>query len=423
MSKKINQAPRGTRDILPEEQFYFSYIEKIFESVVKSAGFRKIYTPAFEDTSLFVRGVGKGTDVVEKEMYTFEDKSGNSLTLRPEGTAPVVRAYLEDGMQSWTQPVKLYYYMPMYRYERPQAGRYREHWQFGFEMIGDKDPIADVAIISTASRIYKKLGLFDQISIQLNSIGCQSCRPKYLKELKEYYGQNLKQVCLDCKKRYEINTLRLLDCKEDKCQALIEEAPQSINYLCSECHSHFKETLELLDEIGTNYEINPRLVRGFDYYTRTVYEFWTQKNGYAVGGGGRYDRLVEVLGGKPTPALGFSAGVDRIVEELKKNPEIILQQEKAVDVFVAQIGAEARKSCLKLLNGLWDQGIKAEGCLDKGSISQQLSMSNRLETKYTLIIGQKEAFDETVIIKEMQSGNQEVYPQDKVIKEIKNRLK
>jgi histidyl-tRNA synthetase len=421
MSKKTYQVPRGTKDILPEDQVYFDYLLDTFETVVSSAGYKRVTTPVFEDTGLFVRSVGKGTDIVDKEMYTFNDKSNNSLTLRPEGTAPIVRAYLENGMQSWPQPVKLYYFMPMYRYERPQAGRYREHWQFGFESIGDKDPIADVTVISTAVRIFKNLGL-PNVSVQLNSIGDSVCRPKYIKVLKDYYKDKLNKVCPDCKRRYEVNPLRLLDCKEKQCQPIIEEAPQFINYLCKDCHDHFKEVLELLDEINVSYDLNPRLVRGFDYYTRTVFEFWAGREGFAVGGGGRYDRLVELLGGKATPALGFAAGADRIVNELKNNPELEIKPSKKIDVYVAQLGNEARKSCLKLLSGLWDTGIAAEGCLDRGSISEQLSTSNRLKAKYTLIIGQKEAYDETVIIKEMASGNQEIYPQDQTMKEIKKRL-
>jgi histidyl-tRNA synthetase len=425
MAKKTYQAPRGTRDILPEDQVYFDYLEKTFESIIKTAGFQKITTPIFEETELFIQGVGKGTEIVDREMYTFDDKSRNSLTLRPEGTSPIVRAYLENGMQSWSQPVKLYYYMPMYRYDRPQAGRYREHWQFGLEMIGDEEPIADVTVILSAQRVYKKLGLWPRLSLQLNSIGCSSCRPKYIKELREYYKDNLKKVCSDCKTRYKGNLLRLLDCKERKCQTVIEEAPQIINFLCRECHDHFKEVLELLDEINVVYEINPCLVRGLDYYTKTVFEFWTEKEGAqnSLGGGGRYDGLIEALGGKPTPGLGFAGGVDRTVEYLKNNPEVDILFNHQADVFVAQLGDNARKSCLKLLCGLWDEEIIAEGCLDKGGISEQLSMANRLKVKYTLIIGQKEAFDETVIIKEMSSGNQEIYPQNNVVREIKKRLK
>ncbi len=424
MAKKIIQTPRGTRDILPETQVYFDYVEKVFESVVSSAGFAKITTPVFEDTNLFVRGVGEGTDIVEKEMYTFKDRSDNSLTLRPEGTASIVRAYLEDGMQSWSQPVKLYYFEPMYRYDRPQAGRYREFWQFGFEMIGDKSALADAVVITTAYRIYEKLGLKDTLSMQINSIGCSECRPKYLRELTKYYKENEKELCADCKKRFVTNPLRLLDCKEKRCQALAEEAPQILSSLCPACHDHFKEVLEYLDEIGILYEINPRLVRGLDYYTRTVFEFWNGNDGAqnSLGGGGRYDKLVEILGGQSTPALGFAGGVDRTVEQIKELTEEISLGETR-DVFVAQIGDEARKKCFRLMNDLWNSGIDAEGCLDKGSISNQLAAANKLGAKYALIMGQKEAYDDMVIMKEMISGTQEVIPMSKIIPEIKRKLK
>ncbi len=425
MTKKTFQAPRGTRDLLPDDQVYFDYLNSTFKNVVKAAGFRQITTPAFEDTNLFVRGVGKETDVVDKEMYSFVDKSNNSLTLRPEGTAPIVRSYLENGMQAWPQPVKLYYTMSMYRYDRPQAGRYREFWQYGLEMIGDKEPFADVMVISTAYRFYQKLGLADHITLQLNSIGCQKCRPKYIKELTSFYKENEKKICNNCKSRVESNPLRLLDCKEAKCQALIEEAPQVINFLCTECHDHFKKVLELLDEINVTYEINPRLVRGLDYYTRTVFEFWTDRDGSqnALCGGGRYDNLVENFGGKSTPALGFAGGTDRTIEFIKSHPEIEILESRKVDIFVVQLGNEARKNCLKLLSSFWDEEVAAEGGLDKEGISGQLSHANRLQAKYALIIGQKEAYDQTVIIKEMASGNQETYPLDKIVKEIKKRLK
>lgn len=424
MAKKIIQTPRGTRDILPDTQAYFAYVEKVFESVVRSAGFAKITTPAFEDTNLFIRGVGEGTDIVDKELYTFKDKSDNSLTLRPEGTAPIVRAYLEDGMQSWPQPVKLYYFEPMYRYDRPQAGRYREFWQFGFEMIGDKSALADAVVITTAHRIYEKLGLKGTMSVQINSIGCPDCRGKYLKELVKYYKDNEKELCTDCKKRYATNPLRLLDCKEKKCQLLSEDAPQILSSLCAACHDHFKEVLEYLDEIGILYEINPRLVRGLDYYTRTVFEFWNGKEGAqnSLGGGGRYDKLVETLGGQPTAALGFAGGVDRTVEQIKEICDDAEVSETR-DVFVAQIGDEARKKCFRLMNDLWNSGVDAEGCLDKGSISNQLAAANKIGAKYALIMGQKEAYDDMVIIKEMISGTQEVISLDKVIPEVKRRLK
>jgi histidyl-tRNA synthetase len=424
MAKKNIQSPRGTRDILPDMQAYFDYIERAFESVVRSAGFSKITTPVFEDTELFVRGVGQGTDIVEKEMYTFKDKSDNSLTLRPEGTAPIVRAYLQNGMQSLPQPVKLYYFEPMYRYDRPQAGRYREFWQFGFEMIGDKSAIADAVVITTAYRIYDKLGMGEALSMQINSIGCSDCRPKYLKELTKYFKDNEKELCADCKKRLNSNPLRLLDCKEKKCQLLAEDAPQIVNSLCTPCHDHFREVLEYLDEISIVYEINPKLVRGLDYYTRTVFEIWNNKGGSqnSLGGGGRYDKLIGILGGQDTPALGFAGGVDRTAEQIIEIKEITEIGERR-DVFVAQIGDEARKKCFCLMNDLWNSGVDAEGCLDKGAISDQLKAADKIGAKYTLIMGQKEAYDGTVIIKEMLSGTQEVVSMDKVIPEVKRRLK
>lgn len=423
MGKKIIQKPRGTKDILPEEQKYFKYLRNVFETVAEEAGFEKIDTPTFEDTTLFVRGVGKETDIVGKEMYTFKDKSDNSITLRPEGTAPIVRAYLENGMQSRPQPINLYYFGPFFRYERPQAGRYREFWQFGMEVIGDKSPLVDANIIATASRIYKKLNIKD-ISIQVNSMGCTVCRPKYIKILKKYYAGNLTKLCADCKKRYKTNPLRLLDCKNEKCIPLQAEAPQIINNLCSACHDHFKTVLEYVDELEVSYDLNPNIVRGFDYYTGTIFEIWNEKDGAqnALGGGGRYDSLVDLLGGSKTPAIGFGGGVERTIEEMGKEG-IELEKEKNVNIFVAQLGNKARKKCFKLLNDLLDAGIGTEARFDKGGIGEQLKIASNRGVQFTLLIGQREAFDDTVIIKDMASGNQEVFPYEKIVKEMAKRLK
>jgi histidyl-tRNA synthetase len=290
-------------------------------------------------------------------------------------------------------------------------------------MIGDKSPLADAIGITSAYRVYEKIGVIDDLSLQINSIGCRNCRDKYIKELSKFYRENIKKICPNCKVRLEVNPLRLLDCKEEKCRVLAEEAPQIINHLCSDCHQHFKEVLEYLDEVGIVYELNPSLVRGLDYYNRTVFEFWSQKEGAqnSMGGGGRYDSLIEMLGGKDTPALGFAGGVDRIVEFLKSK-EIEVENNGKADVYVAQIGDSARKKCFKLLNELWRNAISAEGCLDKGTISEQLGTANKLGVKYTMLIGQKEAYDDTVIIKEMSSGNQETYPTNKAISEIRKRL-
>ncbi|MCL4386878.1 MAG: histidine--tRNA ligase [Patescibacteria group bacterium] len=423
MAKKTFQTVRGTRDLLPKDNKYFDFIFDQYVSEAKNAGFSKIETPMFEDTNLFVRGVGRETDIVEKEMYTFKDKSGNSITLRPEGTAPIVRAYLEDGMQAWPQPVSLYYSSPMFRYDRPQAGRYREFYQFGVEVIGSMSPLIDVSLISMSWRVLEKIGLKD-ITLQVNSIGCPSCRPKYRRMLSAYITDNAKKLCKNCLKRSKTNPLRVLDCKEKVCRLLMEDAPILINNLCTECHNHFKEVLEWLDDLEIPYELNTKLVRGLDYYTKTVFEIWTKSQGAqnSLGGGGRYDELVETMGGKATPAIGFAMGIDRIVE-LMKEQEIQLPEERLAEVYVVQLGDEAKKKGFKLLNELQKSGIRTQGGLDKDGISEQLKIASNLGAVYSVIIGQKEAMSGTAIIKEMSSGNQEVVAIEKVVKELIKRLK
>lgn len=422
MGNKIVQKVRGMRDILPEEQRYFNYLRDVFESACEHSGFEKIYTPTVESTNLFIRTVGKGTDIIDKEMYTFKDKSGNSVALRPEGTASIARAYLENGMTGKPQPVKLYYKMPMFRYDRPQAGRYREHWQFGVEALGEKSPLLDVTVIGLALRIIKSAGL-ENVSLQINSIGCPTCRPKYRKVLVEYLKKNQSKLCPDCKRRLKTNPMRVLDCKVAGCIAIAEEAPQSVNNLCSPCHEHLRVILEYLDELDINYALNSRLVRGLDYYIRTVFEIWAEgDNGMlTLGGGGRYDGLTQLVGGKSVSGIGFGLGADRIVAELKSHG-IELPGKHSVEVYVAQLGEEAKKKSFRLLFDLQQVGIGAEGSLEKGSISDQLKAANRFGVPYTLIIGQKEAFSDTVIIKDMHSGAQEIYPREKVVKELSKRL-
>jgi histidyl-tRNA synthetase len=422
MSGKLIQSMRGMRDILPEEQKYFKALARVFESACEHSGFAKIYTPTVESESLFVRTVGRSTDIVEKEMYNFKDKSGNMVVLRPEGTASVVRAYLENGMTSLPQPVKLYYEMPMFRYDRPQAGRYREHWQFGAEVIGDKSPQADVNLIALALRTIQGAGI-SGISLQINSIGCPNCRPKYRKVLVSYLKENEKKLCADCKRRTRTNPLRVLDCKQKACGEVTADAPQMVNHLCGTCHEQFKTILEYLDVLDINYEINPRLVRGLDYYVRTVFEIWGEREGSqsSLGGGGRYDGLSELIGGKPAPGIGFGLGADRIVEEMKRQ-NIEVSEAHSVDVYVAQLGEEAGKKSFKLLFELQNAGVGAEGSIARGSISDQLKIANRYRVPFTLIIGQKEAFSDTVIIKDMHSGAQEIYPMDRVVREIQKRL-
>ncbi len=305
------RAPRGTSDILPGEQGYFRYIEERAASLCQLYGYERIDTPVFEDARLFVRTIGPGTDIVEKETYTFDDRSGQAMTLRPEGTAPICRAYIEHGMHNLPQPVRLYYFASIFRYERPQKGRYRQHQQFGVEAIGDGDPALDAEVIDVAWQFFDSLGLRN-LSLQLNSIGCKLCRPVYLEELKGHYSAHVDRLCPDCKARLRKNPLRLMDCKKPSCQDIAQSAPRSIEHLCSQCKEHFESVVKYLLILGIPFEKNHRLVRGLDYYTKTVFEIQPQgEEGAqsAVGGGGRYDDLIEELGGKPTPAIGFAVGV------------------------------------------------------------------------------------------------------------------
>jgi histidyl-tRNA synthetase len=338
------QAPRGTQDILPEEQPYWRYIEEKAQQAAQLYGYGRIETPTFEEAGLFVRTVGAGTDIVEKEMYTFRDLGGGDMTLRPEGTAPVCRAYIEHGMASLPQPVKLFYLAPIFRYERPQAGRYREHHQFGFEAIGDADASVDAEVIDMAWRFYESLGLKD-LTLQINSIGCPKCRPAHLAALKEYF-QAL-PLCADCQVRINKNTLRLLDCKNPACQTQAAQAPRSIDYLCPECAAHFADLQHHLGLLGLPFNINHNMVRGLDYYTKTVFEIQPLEEGgqSTIGGGGRYDGLIEELGGKATPGVGFATGIERIILNLKKQ-NIAVPELPRPGVLLVWVGAKARDQAI-----------------------------------------------------------------------------
>ena len=423
-SKKIIpeeiKRPRGTPDVWGEEWRCLDRIKSTAEAAYSQGGYGRISTPVFEETTLFSRGVGETTDIVSKEMYSFEDKGGHSLTLRPEGTAPVVRAYLEDGMESLPHPVRLYYFEPMFRYDRPQAGRYRQFYQHGAEVIGEISPLVDAEGIALAWRIYRNLGL-EGVSLQVGSVGCPNCRPKYTRELQEYYEQRLDEICPDCRGRLKSNPMRLLDCKEDEHLKL--EAPQILDHLCRECHGHFSALLEHLDDLDLTYELNPRLVRGLDYYTKTTFELWGGREGAqnALVGGGRYDGLVELLGGKPTPAIGFSGGIERAVLELESEGRQI-EPTPPVSVFVTQIGEAARKRAFRLLHELLDAGIGSVADQGKESIKAQMKSADRWGARFALIIGQKEVFDSSVIIRDMKTGVQDVVPSSEIVSEIRGRI-
>jgi len=406
----LYQAPRGTSDILAEEQAYWRHIEQKVAYICQLYGYERIDTPAFEDTGLFTRSVGEETDIVQKQMYTFEDRGGNKMTLRPEGTAPVCRAYLEHGLHNLPQPVKLYYLASIFRYERPQSGRYRQHYQFGYEAIGDGDPTLDAEVIDMAWQFFLSLGL-RHLSLKVNSIGCKQCRPEYLASLKDYYADYTQNRCPDCKTRLKINPLRLLDCKKPSCQQIANSAPKSIDHLCPQCNNHFNQLKRYLALLELPFEIDHRLVRGLDYYTRTVFEIQPEAEGAqsALGGGGRYDDLIEELGGKPTPAIGFATGIERIVLNLKKQGVPIPTLPRP-EVFIAYVGDEARDEAIKLAAMLRQAGIGIIEATGSKSLKAQLRQANTLGAHYTVIIGEQEVKSGTVILRDMTTSQQQTIP-------------
>jgi len=406
----LYRAPRGTSDILPEEQAYWRYIEQKVADICQLYGYERIDCPAFEDTGLFTRSVGQGTDIVEKEMYTFADKGGNKITLRPEGTAPVCRAYLEHGLHNLPQPVKLYYIASIFRYERPQAGRYRQHYQFGYEAIGDDDPALDAEVIDMAWQFFLSLNL-RHLSLQLNSIGCKQCRPGYLSALKDYYADYREGLCTDCKTRLKRNPLRLLDCKKPSCQQAANSAPGSADHLCPQCDTHFNRLKGYLKLLEIPFEVNYRLVRGLDYYTRTVFEIQPEVGGAqsTLGGGGRYDDLIEELGGKPTPALGFAVGIERIILNLKKQ-DISVPPLPGPRVFIAHIGDEAREEAIKLASRLREAGTGIMVATGNKSLKAQLRQANNLGVSYAVIIGEEEVRSSTVSLRDMTTAHQKTVP-------------
>lgn len=422
-SKKLEmlQPPKGAFDILPKDEWYW---KKICEAVSKMAeiyGFEKIETPIFENTSLFLRGVGETTDIVEKQMYSFKTRGGDELTLRPEETASIARAYISNGMVEMPHPVKLWYSGPFFRHESSQHLRHREFHQFGFEILGDADSVYDTQIIQMFSNIFKELGFADFI-VEINSVGCQTCRPDFRRLLLNYYRSRQRFLCKDCKRRFSANPLRLLDCKEEKCVQMTFKAPQIIDHLCSTCRPHFKMTLEFLDELEIPYMLNPHLVRGLDYYSKTVFEIVsTSGEKLAVASGGRYDNLVELLGGKSTPAVGGAAGIERLIAALKDSGINPIEKEKP-KVFIVQLGGLAKKKTLTLIEDLRMAKISFAESLGRDSIKAQLRSADRVGSEVSLIIGQKEALDNTIIIREMDSGNQETVTRAKIIDRLKKRL-
>ncbi|PIP24147.1 MAG: histidine--tRNA ligase [Candidatus Nealsonbacteria bacterium CG02_land_8_20_14_3_00_37_10] len=425
MKKLKFQRPTGMHDILPEDQRYFQKIYNVCEAVVNFYGFKKIDTPILEDTALYEKGTGLTTDIVQKQMFTLRTRGGDYLTLRPEFTPGIVRAYLEHGMQTLPQPVRLYSTGPAFRYEHPQAGRYRQFHQFNLEVIGDGNPVIDAQVIQIFYNILTELKL-KKLIIELNSIGDNQCRPYYKKLLTSYFKSRDLALCVDCRRRLKENPLRVLDCKEEKCQRIASQAPQIIDHLCEECHHHFKGVLEFLDEIELPYRLNPYLVRGLDYYTKTVFEIFEdteegRKMG-ALSAGGRYDALVKLLGGEDAKAIGGAMGVERVIAAIKPKGAVA---PKSINppIFLAQLGTMAKRKSLKLLEDFRKVKIPVAESFGRDSLRAQFKIADKLGAKYTLLLGQKEALEGTIIIRDMQTGKQETMKLDKIVREMERRLK
>lgn len=402
-----SKAPRGTRDILPEEVSRWHYLEEKFKKMCYLYNFHEIRTPLFEEMELFVRGVGEESDVVKKEMYTFKDRGGRELALRPEGTAGVTRAYIEHGLHNIPQPVKLFYYGPMFRYDRPQEGRQRQFYQMGIEVYGTKEPYADVEVIKFTAEFFFDIG-FKNLKLHINSVGCPECRPRYQEKLKEFARDKLSQLCADCRNRALFNPLRLLDCKEANCKALMEDSPKIENYLCNTCYSHFSEVLKLLQALNVSYQVDHRLVRGLDYYTNTAFEFISEEIGAqnSLGGGGRYDNLVKICGGPAVPGVGMAVGVERILLALERK-KLWPQEDKPEGVFMAIDGSEQREEGLAMLYLLREKGLKADTDYLNRSLKAQMKFAHRNRFRYVIIFGKEEKLKNEVKLRDMLKGEQQ----------------
>lgn len=423
-SEKMIASVTGMRDILPQDQKYWRAVRETAEQVAKDYGYGRIDTPAVERVELFLKSLGPQSDLVEKEMYHFIDQGGDHLCLRPEFTASVVRSYNEHGLWNKPQPVKFFYFGPVFRHEKPQSGRYRQFYQFGFEAIGETNPALDAQLILMGWNVLNELGL--EATVQVNSIGCSDCRSKYRQELAKYYKEKSKLLCEDCKKRLARNPLRLLDCKNEACVGLRSDAPQILDYLDDDCKNHFMKVVGYLDELALPYIVNPLIVRGLDYYTKTVFEYWSSDDAEgksALGGGGRYDKLVKFFGGKEeTPACGLAMGADRIVAKIREKGLPVTETETA-DVFVAQLGEASKKKAMALYEKLRRRkGISLAQAFYKDSLKNQLEQAGRLGVKFTLILGQKEFSEGTIILRDMDGGVQEIVDFNKIEDAVVERL-
>ena len=414
----LTNAPRGTKDILPDSVGSWNYVEQKIRDICARFGYEEIRTPMFEHTELFHRGIGEGTDVVDKEMYTFEDRGGRSITLRPENTASAVRAYLQNKLYGDGALTKLFYIGSMFRYDRPQAGRMREFHQFGVEALGEANPAVDAEIILLAMEFLKSLGLKD-LKLSLNSVGCPSCRPAYRKALQDYFRPHLEELCGDCKERFERSPLRILDCKADADKEFMAGAPNITDCLCDECREHFEKVQSFLRDAGVDFELDPRLVRGLDYYTKTAFEIKYAPLGAqsAVAGGGRYDGLIEEMGGNPTPAVGFATGLERVLLALEKQG-LLPNAKKQTDAFVVALGEAAQKPAFRLLQQLRGAGLTALMDYAGRSMKAQMKQAGKAGARFALILGEDEIKENAVMLKDMEKSQQQKVSLDEVIDQI-----
>lgn len=394
------QAPKGTKDMLPQDAYKWHYVENTFKDTAKNFGMREIRTPIFEHTEVFLRGVGDTTDIVQKEMYTFKDKGDRSITLKPEGTAPIVRAFIENRLFNEAQPTKLYYVIPCFRYENVQKGRFRQFHQCGVEIFGSKEPSMDAEVISFAMEVLKNLGL-KGLKLNINNLGCPSCRPKYNEALKNFLKENYDALCPTCKTRFEKNPMRILDCKEKKCKEITKNAPIILDYVCEECENHFDKVKEYLGLLGIPFAVDPNIVRGLDYYTKTIFEILNDD--FTAIGGGRYDKMIEELGGPEMPAVGFAMGMERLIMTLdKEGVEIPNSDENAL--YIGSRGDEAYKAGFKLANDLRQKGVTVEINHMGRSVKAEMKYANKLGAKFTTILGDDELANNNVRLKRMSDG-------------------
>ncbi|MGG7164366.1 histidine--tRNA ligase [Clostridium ihumii] len=413
------KAPKGTKDILPGEIYKWHYIENLMREIAASYGCREVRTPAFEHTDLFKRGVGETTDIVQKEMYTFEDKGGRSITLKPEGTAPAVRAYVEASLYADARPTKLFYFTPAFRYEKMQKGRLREHHQFGVEVFGAQDASVDAEIISIIMNVYNHFGI-EGLELHINNLGCPTCRKKYNDALKTFLESKKDELCSTCNSRLEKNPLRILDCKVDHCKEIVSDAPIILDYICDECKNHFENLKKYLEVMNINYIVDPKVVRGLDYYTKTIFE--VMDNGFTLCGGGRYDGLINEIGNQDIPAVGFGLGIERLLLTLEEKG-IEIPKPNYMDIYVGSMGETGKLEAVKLINSLRKLGVKAECDHMERSVKAQMKFANKIGTTFTTILGEEEIQNRVFKLKRMSDGTQfevNLDDIDEIINIIKN---